>query len=589
MFGHPCICDNNPDVICTATSCTLATRSADPKAWCGHCHVRLGLHRASAAPAPGGPGTELKALLSEMGLAELPGCQCAARAARMDGWGVDGCRQRRDEIVGWLREGYAAAGWLDRLRAAGKALARGINWSDPLGWLVDEAIRRAEAQSASVRPILQVETRSAGIGDSLMSLCIAVGLRRQRPGEEVVLCAPRFAHPWLSLFVSDVRLADRPIAAPTCYCDHTGDWEAFTAARVPRWQYWERKFGTKATLPEIRRLPARSIDAAVPHAGAVVIAPFAAYPERTWPVENWLAVEADLERRGFKVTVIDDSAARLAPFRSGGKLAGRTAHEVAAVISMAACFAGNDSGMAHLAGLLGVRSVVVCGDSDENIMGMYPTHASLSGRGRGGLQGATPEMVVKSVLAQVRASVDPEFPLDNFLMTLPERDNYRRDTWGPIYATLWRTVRELNPSTIVEIGSRAGASAWVMLDACPSAHVVAYDVDELDASRICDGGYDGAAAHARRLLAGRAYTRIAADSLALEKIPECDLCLVDGEHSEAACYSDLRLAQRSGAKKILADDYCLEGVRASCTRFLAENPRRRGRFIPSQTGLFLIE
>lgn len=51
-----------------------------------------------------GPGTELKRLLSRVGIRSEPGCKCNSRAMQMDAWGPDICEQRINEIVGWLRE-----------------------------------------------------------------------------------------------------------------------------------------------------------------------------------------------------------------------------------------------------------------------------------------------------------------------------------------------------------------------------------------------------------------------------------------------------------------------------------------------------
>lgn len=54
-----------------------------------------------------GPGTELKALLKNIGITASPDCSCNARARKMDemekaepGW----CAANIDTIVGWLRE-----------------------------------------------------------------------------------------------------------------------------------------------------------------------------------------------------------------------------------------------------------------------------------------------------------------------------------------------------------------------------------------------------------------------------------------------------------------------------------------------------
>ena len=67
--------------------------------------------------APGvGPGTELHKILSTVGIEPTPACDCRAKAAQMDMWGVHGCKQRREEIIGWMREGYVRWGWAARLR-----------------------------------------------------------------------------------------------------------------------------------------------------------------------------------------------------------------------------------------------------------------------------------------------------------------------------------------------------------------------------------------------------------------------------------------------------------------------------------------
>lgn len=57
------------------------------------------------APAPtGGPGTELKKLLSRLGFATTRKCNCASHAREMDHRGVDWCRANVETIIQWLRE-----------------------------------------------------------------------------------------------------------------------------------------------------------------------------------------------------------------------------------------------------------------------------------------------------------------------------------------------------------------------------------------------------------------------------------------------------------------------------------------------------
>ena len=81
---------------------------------------------SAKAPVVGGPGTELKKLLSKIGITATPNCSCNARARRMDeeearhpGW----CEEHLEEIVGWLRE-EATKRKLPFIDAAGRMLVR---------------------------------------------------------------------------------------------------------------------------------------------------------------------------------------------------------------------------------------------------------------------------------------------------------------------------------------------------------------------------------------------------------------------------------------------------------------------------------
>lgn len=118
---------------------------------------------------PSGPGTELKARLTDLGI-PAGWCEgCNGRAVTMDRNGIEWCRQNRDLIVSWLieAEGNFARAAAAEARADGKeptaaqvqraksaqrwktgwAAAAKMIWInplDPFGSLVDEAIRRAE-------------------------------------------------------------------------------------------------------------------------------------------------------------------------------------------------------------------------------------------------------------------------------------------------------------------------------------------------------------------------------------------------------------------------------------------------------------
>jgi hypothetical protein len=105
--------------------------------------------RVKPEPTPAtGPGTELKAILQDLGLEPRGSkCSCDSHVAQMNRWGVAGCREHRDQIIGWLDEARQATGWRETLGAGFNALwkrATYIRIGDPIGSLINEAIRRAE-------------------------------------------------------------------------------------------------------------------------------------------------------------------------------------------------------------------------------------------------------------------------------------------------------------------------------------------------------------------------------------------------------------------------------------------------------------
>jgi heptosyltransferase-2 len=102
--------------------------------------------------------------------------------------------------------------------------------------------------------------------------------------------------------------------------------------------------------------------------GFVVMAPGAAYgPAKQWPVAHFAALAAMLKQAGRSVVVVGTMAER--PWGEAidaVNLAGAT--DLAALIgvmSRAGAFVGNDSGLAHIAGALGLAGVVIYGSTSD--------------------------------------------------------------------------------------------------------------------------------------------------------------------------------------------------------------------------------
>jgi hypothetical protein len=100
--------------------------------------------RATFVTPNHGPGTELHSMLQTLGFKiGGPGCGngCQAWIDRMNHWGVDGCREHRDEIIDHLERQKDNAALSAKLKAGALALAAGLPLT--IGGLVDEAINRA--------------------------------------------------------------------------------------------------------------------------------------------------------------------------------------------------------------------------------------------------------------------------------------------------------------------------------------------------------------------------------------------------------------------------------------------------------------
>jgi hypothetical protein len=96
------------------------------------------------APIPAKPmgvGSHLKRILSLDGYAAYGGCGCTDRAVTMNAWGPAKCRDKREEIVGWLLQEANKRNWLEKLTSfvLGDMLVK-----EELGRLVDQAIAAAE-------------------------------------------------------------------------------------------------------------------------------------------------------------------------------------------------------------------------------------------------------------------------------------------------------------------------------------------------------------------------------------------------------------------------------------------------------------
>jgi len=400
--------------------------------------------------------------------------------------------------------------------------------------------------------VRQVTQGGFGVGDHLMGLLATAGLQRDDPAAEVVYRCQPAALPWVALFTGYARLVTanapgvRPSVIPNGGNDRPG----------PRWVNYANDCGTTPVLPSPRPLPERALAWAERHRGCVALSPWSTWKDRTWPLDRWLRLADLLERAGERCVVLDGPGPRAAAF-GRPSACGESPERVAALLLAAKLLVSNDSGLVHLAGLLGAPALALCRARAADIYGCYESVRAVNGGGEAGH--LTPEAVCHAALwVFFSGRYEDGFDITPFLApgdpfvagTAPER--VRR-----IYREKYAVAKRLQPNSLLEIGVRAGYSAAAFLSACPGLAYHGIDADLED-----HGGWPGAPARALAMLRGR-FGRdgcvTVADTARLGALPPgpWDLVYVDGDHTYEGCYRDLRLALAAGPRWVLVDDVTL--------------------------------
>lgn len=121
-----------------------------------------------------------------------------------------------------------------------------------------------------------------------------------------------------------------------------------------------------------------------------------------------------------------------------------------------------------------------------------------------------------------------------------------------VYATKFLVARLLGPTTVIEIGVRAGYAAVMFCEACPGVKYLGIDNDS-----DTYWGIKGSINHARQLLEPYPSAEIVvADSQLMTTLSptKVDMVHVDADHSYAGTLHDLMLAGEV-TDLILVDDY----------------------------------
>lgn len=225
---------------------------------------------------------------------------------------------------------------------------------------------------------------AGGIGDGVQGLMAVAAVRRAYPDAYLIYRAGGRAVPFVGLFdgYDELSATDAPPPADWGERRELNDGYAIeqnTRCVEPRVARYCRNAGVSAPRLPYLRDAAAARAAGAEFAGAVVLCPFSNGRSREYSVPGWVAVESRLMAAGVRTVVTHTKSHKCWAFRSQ-KVIGATPARVAGMFLNAAAVVANDSGMAHLAAILGTPTVVLEGPTRiDAVFAGYPNVTPVAG------------------------------------------------------------------------------------------------------------------------------------------------------------------------------------------------------------------
>lgn len=240
--------------------------------------------------------------------------------------------------------------------------------------------------------------RRGGFGDTLLMLPLLRALRRAHPGAALHLaCVPEYAAVFAAHGAIDVAHSaeDLQLWSPARARRHLSAFDLVIGDEpslvhvpleptrcergVPFGLQLARQANLEPQWPQDNWLLAPRTRSAA----SVVLAPGSGGRAKCWPRENWLQLGAQL---GGELRVVigpvelerDDPRDWAWPLPVQF-LVGRTPLQLAEELAAAGSFVGNDSGVTHLAAMLGVPTVAVFGPTDPQVWAPVGPHVRAVG------------------------------------------------------------------------------------------------------------------------------------------------------------------------------------------------------------------
>ena len=223
--------------------------------------------------------------------------------------------------------------------------------------------------------MFQVVQAATGIGDALIALTVAKGLKEKHPDATVVYTPHPPTEKWVLPFDGYDVLGKPPRKPDRVFKPFECNKLECSERSRPRGRadyYAMFCDNVKPTLPTLKiSLPPSE------HPGCVLLAPWSNWSQREY--KRFPEIEKIFLERGEDVVIVDDRARPRHSQYRGTKFVGREPAQVYALLRKCKFIIGNDSGIAHCGGAIGAKTIALCGPTTGQVFSVWPTVRAIQG------------------------------------------------------------------------------------------------------------------------------------------------------------------------------------------------------------------
>ena len=226
-----------------------------------------------------------------------------------------------------------------------------------------------------------------GIGDALLMLPVIAGVAAANPDAHVRAVVMDKCVDWVHLGWPHAVGIDPLLPEPQTFNDVWPQlWESLSGDKraidqgLTRQALWAKDAGVEVApvfrqIPNEARLWADDIIKRQFYGHKLIwISPWACGQERNWPARRWAELIDGLLCAGYTLAGVRQKGGHFFDGVTWVEDSSFPADRTAAMFEKAALVIGNDSGMVHLAGFLGVPALAICGPTvGACVFGNYPS------------------------------------------------------------------------------------------------------------------------------------------------------------------------------------------------------------------------